>query len=151
MAVVREKLRCKHGALEFYSPPRVVKMARKLGTKGGVSLDLTVPANDGYIWDFNRKYCRERALQTIDEQRPLFLTLSPRCTPYSNIQYLNMRTPDGNAKVELARRREDVHLTQVLRDTGPEADGGTLCASTPSRLLHGATIVSTDSHRRLVS
>ena len=44
MAVVRAKLGCKHDVSEFYSPPRVVKKARKLGMKGGASLDLTVPA-----------------------------------------------------------------------------------------------------------
>ena len=31
MAVVREKLGCDHDVSEFYSPPRVVKMARQLG------------------------------------------------------------------------------------------------------------------------
>ena len=31
MAVVRAKLGCKHDVSEFYSPPRVVKMARKPG------------------------------------------------------------------------------------------------------------------------
>ena len=56
MAVVRAKLGCKHDVSEFYSPPRVVKMARKLGMKGGVSLDLTVPASDGFVWDFSRKH-----------------------------------------------------------------------------------------------
>ena len=33
MAVVRAKLGCKHDVSEFYSPARVVKMARKLGMK----------------------------------------------------------------------------------------------------------------------
>ena len=50
MAVVIQKLGCDHDVSEFYSPPRVVKMARELGMKGGVSLDLTVPASDGYVW-----------------------------------------------------------------------------------------------------
>ena len=54
MAAVRQKLGCDHDVSEFYSPPRVVKMARQLGMKGGVSLDLTVPASDGYVWDFSR-------------------------------------------------------------------------------------------------
>ena len=85
-------------------------MARKLCMRGGLSLDLTVPANDGYICVFSRKHCRDTALQIIDEQRPLFLMLSPECTPRPNIQNLNMRTPAGKAKVELARRRGDVHL-----------------------------------------
>ena len=85
MAVVRAKLGCKNDVSEFYSPPRVVKMARKLGMKGGVSLDLTVPASDGFIWDFSRKYCRDRAMEIINDEKPLFLMLSPECTPYSNI------------------------------------------------------------------
>ena len=46
MAVVRNKLGCKHDVSKFYSPPRMVKMARRLGMKGGGSLDLTVPAGD---------------------------------------------------------------------------------------------------------
>ena len=79
--------------------------------RGGVSLDLTVPACDGYIWDFSQKHCRDKALDIIVKHRPLFLMLSPECTPYSNIQNLNMSTPEGKAKVEAARRRGDVHLS----------------------------------------
>ena len=33
MAVVRDRLGCQHDVSEFYSPPRVVKMARKLGMR----------------------------------------------------------------------------------------------------------------------
>ena len=67
MAVVREKLGCKHDVSEFYSPPRVVKMARTLGMKRGVSLDFTVPASDGYVWDFSRKHCRDKAMEMIND------------------------------------------------------------------------------------
>ena len=68
MAVIRQKLGCSHHVSEFYSPTRVVKMAR-IGMKGGVSLDLTVPANDGHAWDFSRKHCRDRALQITSNGR----------------------------------------------------------------------------------
>ena len=102
MAVVREKLGCKHGVSEFYSPPRAVKMAKTLDMRGGVSLDLTVPASDGYLWDFSRKHCRDKAVEIVNDQRPLFLMLSPECTPYSNIQNLHMRSPMGKANVEAA-------------------------------------------------
>ena len=54
MGVVRRKLGCSHDVSEFYSPPRVVKMATLLGMKGGISLDLTVPGEDGYVWDFSK-------------------------------------------------------------------------------------------------
>ena len=109
---------------EKYRPPRVVKMARTLGMRGGVSLDLTVPASDGYIWDFIRKHCRDMALEIIDTQKPLFLMLSPECTPYSNIQNLNMRTPAGKAKVEEATRKGDVHLVCCITLAHRQMEGG---------------------------
>ena len=90
MAIVRQKLGCDHDISEFYSPRRVVKMAKQLGMKGGVSLDLTVPASDGYVWDFSRKHCRDRAAQIVNENGPFFLVMSFECTPYSNIQNFNM-------------------------------------------------------------
>ena len=79
-------------------------MAKTLGMRGGVSLDLTVFASDGYAWDFSRKHCMDKALGIVEDQKPLFLMLSTECTPYSNIQNLNMRTSMGKAKVEAARR-----------------------------------------------
>ena len=92
--------------------------------KGGVSLDLTVPASDGYVWDFSRQHCRYRATQIVNDTRPLFLMMSPECTPYSNIQNLNMRTPAGNAKVEEARRRGDVHLVFCATLAHKQIEGG---------------------------
>ena len=124
MAVVREELGCQHDVSEFYSPPRVVNMVRKLGMRGGVSLDLIVPASDGFVWDFGRKHCRDKALDIIHDQKPLFLMLSPECTPYSNIQNLNMRTPQGKAKVEAASRRGDVHLRCCVTLAQAQMEGG---------------------------
>ena len=46
------------------------------------------------------KPLRDKALEIVNDQKPLFLMLSPECTPYSNIQKLNMRTPVSKAKVE---------------------------------------------------
>ena len=124
MSVVRQKLGCDHDVSEFYSPPRVVKMARELGMKGGVSLDLIVPANDVYVWDFSRQHCRDRATQIVNDKRPLFLMMSPECMSYSNIQNLNMRMPAGKAKVELARRRGDVHLKFCMTLARKQMEGG---------------------------
>ena len=98
-------------------------MARTLGMRGGVSLDLTVPASDGYILDFSRKQCRDKALEIVNDKKPLFLMLSPECTPYSNIQNLNMRTPAGKAKVEEARRRGDVHLVFCTKLAHKQMEG----------------------------
>ena len=45
-------------------------------------MDLTVPASDGFIWDVNRKHCRDKAMEMINDQKPLFFMLSAECTPY---------------------------------------------------------------------
>ena len=92
--------------------------------EGGVSLDLTVPASDWYIWDFNRKNCRDRAMEIVNDQKSPFLMFSPECTPYSNIQNLNMRTPEGKSKVEAARRRGDVHLRFCVMLAQRQMEGG---------------------------
>ena len=79
MAVVRNKLGCEHDVSEFYSPPRVVKMARELGMKGGVSLDLTVPASDGYVWEKPSEQLSDRAGKFNTPQRvETFITVLPR-------------------------------------------------------------------------
>ena len=115
MAVIRQKFGCKHDVSEIYSPPRVVAMARKLGMKGGMSLDLTVPGENGYVWDFSKKSCRDEAMALVTRDKPLFLMMSPECTPYSIIQGINMRTEKGRAKVEAARRKGDIHLRFCVR------------------------------------
>jgi hypothetical protein len=50
--------------------------------------------------------------------------LSPECTPYSNIQNLNMRTPEGKAKVEAARSRGDVHFLFCVTLARKQMEGG---------------------------
>ena len=50
--------------------------------------------------------------------------MSPECTPYSNFQNLNMRKPAGRAKVELARRRGDVHLKFCMTLARMQMEGG---------------------------
>ena len=63
-------------------------------------------------------------MEIVNDQRPRFLMLSPECTPYSNIQNLNMRTPMGKANVEAARRRGDVHLGFCVTLAQRQMDGG---------------------------
>ena len=36
---------------EVYSPERVIEAARRMGLKGGLSLDLTTSDSDGRKWD----------------------------------------------------------------------------------------------------
>ena len=71
--------------------------------RGGFSLDVTVPDKHGYIWDFDKPECRARAIKLIRKQRPYMIIGSRECTPFSTLQNLNMRTPEGCASVLEAR------------------------------------------------
>ena len=62
----RQKEKTRHEGVadvaEIYSPPRVAKMAKRLGMKAGWSLDLTsIDGLDNEPWDFSRPEKRERA------------------------------------------------------------------------------------------
>ena len=71
---------------EVYSPPRVTKVLS--GMKGhplvpGFALDITcVDPDDGEPWDFDRPDKRNKALQMVRDQKPLFLVGSPMCTAW---------------------------------------------------------------------
>ena len=81
-----------------------------MGMKGGFSVDFSAPDPDGYILDFSRHACRRKAMALIREFRPYMIIGSPELTPFSNIQNLNMRTPEGKEKVEQARAEGTKHL-----------------------------------------
>ena len=81
-----------------------------MGMRGGFSLDFIAPDPDGYIWDFSIHECRQKAFKKIRECRPYMIVGSPERTPFSTIQVLNMRTPEGKEKVERAREEGTKHL-----------------------------------------
>ena len=92
MEVIRQALGCRADLSEVYSPPRIVAEAKRMGMRGGFSLDFTVPGPDGYVWDFDKAECRSRALKLVRKVKPYMLIGSPECTPFSTLQNLNMRT-----------------------------------------------------------
>ena len=104
METMRSCLQSSYDLAEIYSPPRVVTESKSMGMKGGFSLDFTTPESDGYVWDFGLHECRQRAFKMVRETRPYTITGSPECTPFSTIQNMNMRSPEGKAKVEGSRR-----------------------------------------------
>ena len=110
METMRSCLQSQYDLAEIYSPPRVVKDANGMGMRGGLSLDLTAPDPNGYVWDFSKHECRQKAFAMIRETRPYMIIGSPECTPFSTIQNLNMRTPEGKEKVERAREEGTKHL-----------------------------------------
>ena len=84
-------------AAEIYSPPRVTAMAPQMNLKAGFALDLTVPDERGYEWNFSKAECRRRARERVINDKPLLLVGSPPCTMYSRLQALLMKTRDPEA------------------------------------------------------
>ena len=107
---MRSCLQSQYDLAEIYGPPRVVKEANGTGMKGGFSLDFAAPDPDGYIWDFSKHECRQKALARIRETRPYMIIRSEECTPFSIIQNLNKakRNPEV-VEAEVSRAR--IHLT----------------------------------------
>ena len=107
---MRSCLQSQYDLAAINSPSRVVKEANGMGMRGGFSLDFTAPGPDGYIWDFNKHECRQRAFAKIRKCRPYMIIGSPECTPFSTIQNLNARTPKVKEMVERAREEGTIHL-----------------------------------------
>ena len=114
MSVVRKKIGHGVDVAEVYSPPRIVTVAEAAGLRGGFSLDLTVPYM-GERWDFDKRSCREKALELLRNDKPYLLIGSPPCTAWSNLQNLNACRPGGQAKVDAAKQRARVHLLFCIR------------------------------------
>jgi len=69
---------------EIYSPPRVTNIANKIGLTPGFAFDLTtVDPVDGKAWDFNDPIKRERALNTVRQEKPYLLVGSPPCRAFN--------------------------------------------------------------------
>ncbi len=73
---------------EIYSPERVVKVAKAMGLRGGLSFDLT----NG--WNFNVEEDCEEAWRYITTQKPLLVIGSPMCTMFSALQNLRKKSPE---------------------------------------------------------
>ena len=70
METVQSCLQSQHHFAEIYSPPRAVKEAKGMDEKGGFSLNFSAPDPDGYIWDFSKHECRQRAFAKIRDPSP---------------------------------------------------------------------------------
>ena len=95
---------------EIYSPPRVVKMAKKMGLVPGLSLDLTtIDEDDGQPWDFSKKEKRDKARDLVRNKKHLLLVLSPMCTAFSILQRMNYPKLDPQ-EVEKYMKDATTHL-----------------------------------------
>ena len=68
---------------EAYNPPRVTRIAQKLGMTVGYVLDLTTG------WDFTAAAHREAAREYVRLTRPELIIGSPVCTMSSSLQRLS--------------------------------------------------------------
>ena len=109
---------------ELYSPPRVTDFGERKGILSGVAFDLTTNDEDGNPWDFRLEGQRQKAAQKIEEMQPDLLIGSPMCGPYSNLHNLNMRTPEGRAKVQQNEEEGDQHLDFCAQQYEAQMDRG---------------------------
>ena len=102
---------------EFYSPPTIPALAKELPSYGivpGLALDLTVPDENGELWDFSIPSMRTKAEKLLDEQKPTLLVGTPMCTAFSSWQFINdkKRTPKI---VETEKKSGRVHLAWMCK------------------------------------
>ena len=88
-SVMVEVLINEMGVGEVYSPPRVVEMARRMGSKAGWSLDLTTKDEDGTPLGFNKLEMRNQAARQLLRDNPRLLIGSQTCTPFSSMNRIN--------------------------------------------------------------
>jgi hypothetical protein len=75
---------------EIYSPPRVARMAERMGMASGWSLDLTeVDPDDGQPWNFSKPDKRAKAKKKLLEDKPALLVACPMCKEFSTWNDLN--------------------------------------------------------------
>ena len=67
---------------EYYSPPRVLPVARQHGQRGCLSLDVMTG------WDFNSAANRDLSRQCLAMLHIMLFVLSPPCTAFSELQRL---------------------------------------------------------------
>lgn len=79
---VAEYLSSRQDVAEFYSPPRVLPVARQRGLCGCLSLDLLSG------WDFRQECQRKLSIELLRKLDVQFLVLSPPCTIFSELQRL---------------------------------------------------------------
>ena len=94
----------KNHVSEAYSPPRMIKMAKKLGLKPGFAYDLTqVDEDDGEPWDLSRPDKQAKVKRKLKTDEPMMLIMSPMCGPFSQLQslfnYPKMKKADVKAKL----------------------------------------------------
>ena len=96
---------------EIYSPPRISKMAEKVGLTAGWALDLTTnDPDDDQPWDFTSIEKRNKARMLLRQDKPYMLIASPMCGPFSALQTLFNYQKMDKKDVELKLRKATEHV-----------------------------------------
>ena len=110
--------------MEVFSPPRFTAAAPKFGLKPGIAVDLsTCRPSDGIGWDLLRPGDQAELDRIIEHDEPQLLTGSPRCDPFSVLQWLNKgRVPQE--KIDRSLHEGRVGLKVACRAYKKQYDAG---------------------------
>jgi hypothetical protein len=76
-------------------------------------------------WDFDIKQHRERFLKKLADEEPEHVFMSPECRVWSQMQEMNLRTPEDHENLKEERRRHhNDHLTFVRQIYDMQQQGG---------------------------
>ncbi len=118
---------CRRMVSEVFSPPRVTRHLSKYPSKHlvpGFAMDLTcIDEDDDQPWDFDRADKRQKALERVRREKPLFLIGSPVCTPWCTWQRLNELKRDPQV-VHREKVKSLVHLNFVESLYREQMDNG---------------------------
>ena len=110
---------------EIYSPERVVRAAKMMGLKGGISMDITTHDPRGRPWDFDVPEMRNQAVRHLIEVKPLLLIGSPMCTMFSQLQALNWgRSMEKDSLMYAQWRKAVRHMEFVSKLYKLQIQGG---------------------------
>ena len=93
--------------VELFSPPRVTKVAKELGLRAGLAMDLT----NG--WDFSIEKHKQAAEKYIKLVKPWIVIGSPECRMFSQMQ--NLAKKYWNEDKEKMMNEAKEHIRFVMR------------------------------------
>lgn len=96
---------------DIYSSPRIVEMAKRMGLRGGWSIDLIIQGEIGAAWGLNKAHVRNKAIRRVLQDKPFVPIGSPMCIAYStmnNTNYPKMMPEEVQQRPTHARKHLDV-------------------------------------------
>ncbi len=89
---------------ELYSPPRVTRMAQRMGLVPGEAMDLITG------WDFTLARHREAAWKYVEKYQPKLVIGSPECRMFSSLQNLNRKHWSDDREAQLVEAKRHIEF-----------------------------------------